>query len=321
MRLFQAPMEGVIDHHLRAQLSAIGGLDVCVTEFLRITNSRLPDRAFLRICPELEQSCSTASGTPVHLQLLGSDPQWLAANAQKAEAMGACAIDLNFGCPAKTVNNHRGGAVLLDEPDTVHSLVSAVANAVKVPVTAKMRLGFRDRERMLDNARAIEAGGARDLAVHARTRSDGYTPPAWWDQLALIVDAVAMPVIANGEIWTVEDWRRCRAESGCEDFMLGRGLLARPDLALQIRAAAAGEEPRPLQWSALCKEVREHYRRDSNTCPPRYHGNRLKQWLAYLKLAWPQAGQLFESIKKSRDPQVIEAAFDSHLYEWQTMEK
>jgi tRNA-dihydrouridine synthase C len=103
-----------------------------------------------------------AAGTPVHVQFLGNDPEMLAANAIRAVKLGAPAIDMNFGCPAKTVNRHRGGSVLLDEPEVVHELVKAVRDAVPahIPVSAKMRLGYMDRHFMLDNAHAIEDAGA-----------------------------------------------------------------------------------------------------------------------------------------------------------------
>ena len=112
-----------------------------------------------------------------------------------------------------------------------------------IPVTAKMRLGYEDTDRALDCARALADGGAARLAVHARTKLDGYRPPAHWEWIARVREAVEVPVLANGEIWSVDDWRRCRAICGAKDFMLGRGLVACPDLALQIRAAASGAEP------------------------------------------------------------------------------
>ena len=108
-----------------------------------------------------------------------------------------------------------------------------------IPVTAKMRLGYEDSDQALDCARALAAGGAAQLVVHARTKADAYRPPAYWEWVARIQEVVALPVYANGEIWSVDDWRRCRAVSGVEDFMLGRGLVARPDLALQIAAASS----------------------------------------------------------------------------------
>lgn len=227
MRLLMAPMEGLLDHSLRDTLTRVGGVDRCVSEFIRVTDTLLPARAFERVVPELRHQSRTPAGVPVRPQLLGSDPACMADNAARLAALGAEGVDLNFGCPAKTVNRHRGGAVLLDEPELVHAIVAAVRRAVPapVPVSAKMRLGFLDDAKALDCALAIEAAGASELVVHARTRAQGYKPPADWDRLAEVRAAVALPVVANGEVWTVQDARRCLQVTGCDDLMLGRGLV------------------------------------------------------------------------------------------------
>ncbi len=139
-----------------------------------------------------------------------------------AVSLGAPAIDLNFGCPAKIVNRHGGGAILLDEPERVHAVTRAVRASVPghIPVSVKMRLGNEDMDLALDNAVAVEEAGAAWLTVHGRTKRQGYRPPAYWDRIGAIRDRVTLPVIANGEIWTAEDARRCQAESGCTDLML-----------------------------------------------------------------------------------------------------
>src|SRR5690606_6693116 len=167
-----------------------------------------------------------------------------------AESLGAPAIARNFGCPAKTVNRHRGGAVLLDEPALVHDIVAAVRRAVPehIPVSAKMRLGNCHGDHALDNALAVQSAGAAWLTVHGRTKVQGYTPPAYWDQIGVLRQALAIPVIANGEVWNVADAQRCRDESACDWLMLGRGAVTDPFLALRIRAqsTAGWEERRAL---------------------------------------------------------------------------
>lgn len=204
MRILLAPMEGVVDCTLRALLTEVGGIDQCVTEFVRVTSSLLPPAVFYRLAPELRHQGRTASGTEVILQLLGSDPNALAENAARAVELGAPGIDLNFGCPAKTVNKSRGGAVLLDEPDTIHAILVAVRAAVpaQIPVSAKMRLGYQDKLLALENAQAIAAAGVQSLAVHARTKVEGYRPPAHWEWIARIREAVALPVIATARFGT-----------------------------------------------------------------------------------------------------------------------
>lgn len=316
-RLYQAPMEGVIDHHVRALLSAIGGVDVCVTEFVRVTHTKLPRRVFLRLCPELARGAVTPSGTPVRLQLLGGNPEAMAYNAAKAVEFGARAIDLNFGCPAKSVNNSDGGACLLQSPHRVEDIVGAVRRAVpaSIPVTAKIRLGYQDRSTYLDNARAAANGGADELAVHARSKVDGYRPPAYWEYIGEIRQELAIPVIANGDIWTTDEFRRCREATGCDAFMFGRSLLARPDLALQIKALCSGREYTPMPWRQVVALLWDYYLTTREVYPAKYLGNRIKQWLAYLKLAFPEAQVFFEEIKRLREAALIEEAFAREMAE------
>jgi len=217
------------------------GIDRCVSEFIRITDTLLPARAFIRTMPELRTGGRTLTGVPVRGQLLGSDPTLLAENAARLAELGSHGVDLNFGCPAKVVNRHGGGSALLDEPELVHRIVAAVRRAVPahVPVSAKMRLGFNDDHRAEDNALAIEAAGATEIVVHARTKAHGYRPPAYWERIADLKREVKLPLVANGEIWTVEDALRAQAASGCTSLMLGRGMVADPGLARAIRLAVA----------------------------------------------------------------------------------
>lgn len=317
MRIFLAPMEGVVDHHMRDLISSVGGVDLCVTEFLRVTDAVLPERVFKKSCPELLSNSRTPTGTPVRVQLLGSNIDKLAPNAAKAARLGAPAVDLNFGCPAKTVNNSDGGATLLKDPRRVYNIVKAVREAVPplVPVTAKIRLGFDDRESYLENAHAAVDGGASELAVHARSKADGYKPPAYWDYIGRIRETVNIPVIANGEIWTLEDYQRCKEQSGCEDFMLGRGLLARPDLALQIKAFEAGEEYQPMLWQQVCTLLYRFYLETAAAYPEKFLGNRAKQWLMYLQRTYPQAADMFEEIKRMKTDEEFKAAFARQLGE------
>jgi tRNA-dihydrouridine synthase C len=305
-------MEGVVDHHVRELLSALGGIDICVTEFVRVNeHQRLPERVFKRLCPELNHGCKTPSGVPVRVQLLGGQPGSLAFNAAKVARMGATAVDLNFGCPAKTVNKSDGGATLLKTPERLFNIISVVRDRVpdEVPVTAKIRLGFEDRSLYLDNARAAFEAGANELVVHARSKADGYKPPAYWEYIARIREEISIPVIANGEIWNVEDWQRCKEQSGSEDFMLGRGALATPDLPRQIQAFSRGEEYQPLTWQQVCQLLFGYYQTTKPLYPAKYLGNRVKQWLAYLRLQYPEAGQLFENIKRLKTAEEMEKQF------------
>jgi tRNA-dihydrouridine synthase C len=306
MRIYFAPMEGVVDHHLRRLYKQIGGIDLCVTEFIRVTQTHLPDKVFRRYCPELQNPI----GVPVRIQLLGSSPHFLAENARKAASLGAVGIDLNFGCPAKTVNQNRGGACLLQEPELLFEIAKQVRLAVptEIPVTAKMRLGYLSRSHYVENAMALTEAGVSELVVHGRSKMDGYKPPAYWDAIGEIREKIPIPVIANGEIWTLEDYWRCRRESGCANVMLGRGLLAKPDLALEIKASLLNLPYTPMAWENIVQLLIEFQQQTVDHYPIQFCGNRLKQWLSYLKRQYSQADILFESIKKMRDPSTLEMA-------------
>lgn len=295
MKLVLAPMEGLTDPIMRDVLTHVGSFDWCVTEFIRVTDSVLPDHIYHSYCPELLNDGKTAAGTPVHVQFLGNNPTMLAANAVRAVELGAPAIDMNFGCPAKTVNRHRGGSVLLDEPETVYQLVKAVRDAVpaEIPVSAKMRLGYMDRNFTLENAHAIEDAGAAWVTVHARTKADGYTPPAFWVQLHPIRHALSINVIANGEIWNNRDARQCLIESGCEDLMIGRAAVTTPDVTQCIRQ---NKDEAILQWSDLIalqiRFLNGSYKKEMNMV------GRYKQWLGMMSKHYPEAKLLWDEVKR-----------------------
>lgn len=326
MRLLLAPMEGLLDFVLRDVLTSLGGADRCVSEFIRITGSLLPDKVYLRTMPELRNGSCTAAGTPVRAQLLGSDAASMAANAAQLAALSPEGIDLNFGCPAKVVNRHGGGAALLQDPAAIHAVVSAVRGAVPaaMPVSAKMRLGFNDRALMLDCALAMQEAGACELVVHGRTKLDGYRPPAYWDQIARIREAVTIPVVANGEIWTVEDALRCQAESGCQDLMLGRGIVADPGLAWRIRKAVAERDGLPMpdgicdvQWPDLLPALLRFWQLVCEDLEPRQRAGRLKQWLNLMRRAFPEAEAAYQHVRVMTDQSAITLWLDFLLQQAQ----
>ena len=315
MTILMAPMEGLLDAPLRDILSRSGAIDRCVSEFIRVTGTLLPDRVFFRVVPELLHGGRTPAGVPVSAQLLGSDAACLAENAAALAALGPAAIDLNFGCPAKVVNRHGGGAALLDEPERVGAIVAAVRRAVpmSMPVTAKMRLGVEDGARALDCALAIAEAGAAELVVHARTKADGYRAPAYWEQIRPLAEALRIPIVANGEIWTVADALRARELSGCQALMLGRGLVADPGLALAIAAAdgrQGGSGPAGLPWPALLPLLADYLRLIVAHIEPRARAGRIKQWLHYLRRRHPEAEAAFAAVRTLHDPaQVARALF------------
>jgi tRNA-dihydrouridine synthase C len=308
-------MEGLLDHALRDVLTRLGGVDRCVSEFIRITDMLLPERVFTRVMPELRNGGRTVAGVPVRGQLLGSDPACMADNAARLASLGPNGVDLNFGCPAKVVNRHGGGAALLQTPELVGNIVAAVRRAVPahLPVSAKMRLGFNDDKQAEECAMAIAEAGASELVIHARTKADGYRPPAYWHRIAEVRSVVSIPIVANGEIWTLEDALRCQAESGCTSLMIGRGMVADPGLALAIAATGprpgqtsevAWEQVRPLlwvYWELICRRVE-----------PRHRAGRIKQWLNFLRRRYPQAEDTYQALRTLSDSRQVEDWLSTH---------
>ncbi|MEW5682515.1 MAG: tRNA-dihydrouridine synthase [Pseudomonadota bacterium] len=310
MKIILAPMEGVVDALMRDMLTRIGGYDLCITEFIRVVDQKLPARVFTRLCPELLTDGKTLAGTPVRVQLLGQDPNWQAENAVRAVELGSPGVDLNFGCPAKTVNKSRGGAVLLKETEQLYRIVKAVRDAVpqQFAVSAKIRLGYDDTSLTLDNAAAIAAAGASMLTVHARTKSDGYRPPAYWPWIAKIKQHVAIPLVANGEIWQASDALLCQQQSDCTDIMLGRGALAMPNLAQSIRT---GEPAMP--WPQVLELLMQYSEFEMCGDKSQYYSNRIKQWFSYLKLQYPEAATLFGQLRVLRKSSEILATLEQAL--------
>jgi len=315
LKIVLAPMEGVVDAPMREVLTRIGGIDQCVTEFVRVSDRVLPAKVFRRICPELFNDCRTSAGTPVVLQLLGSDPAILAGNARKAVKVGAHAIDLNFGCPAKTVNKSKGGAVLLKEPDLVHRIVQQVRQEVPdhIPVTAKMRLGFNDKTLALDNAAAIADAGANGVTVHARTKEEGYRPPAHWEWIARIRQHIDIPVTANGEVWTWQDYQRCQEVSGCSDVMIGRGLVASPDLGLRIKALQRGDDPTDLSWDEMRQLLLIFLELVVVQLAPKYVHGRIKQWLKMMQRQYPQAATMLQEMRTLKQVPEVRSFLESYV--------
>ena len=308
MKIMLAPMEGVVDHLMRDMLTQVGGFDQCVTEFVRVVDQKLPKKTFYKLCPELHNGGKTPSGVPVRVQLLGQNPHWLAENAYTAVELGSPGIDLNFGCPAKTVNKSKGGAVLLKETQTLFDIVKAVRDVVpeSQPVSAKIRLGFEDKSLAIDNACAIAEAGASELVVHARTKTEGYKPPAYWDWIAKIKRHIDIPVIANGEIWNAENAVQCQQQSLCNSLMLGRGALALPNLARCIRDGEA-----PMPWADVASLLIRYSGYEIYGDKGKYYPNRIKQWCGYLKRQYPEAEVLFNDIRRLTNSEQIVDVLES----------
>ncbi len=300
-----APMDGVTDAVYRGLLTSLNngrsGISVCVSEFVRVTRDPAPASVLRRDVPELMTGGRTAAGVPVFVQLLGGDAEPVARTAQVAASLGAPGIDLNFGCPAKTVNNHDGGATLLKYPERIRRIVARTRELVpgEIPVTMKMRVGWDSSEGIETIAEAAEAGGAAWITIHARTRSQLYRPPVVWDALARARAAVRVPVVANGDVCVANDVHACAAESCCEAFMIGRGAMARPSVFAAIRwdegdDAAEVEKERARLGELL---VRYHELLVLDGVTPARALARVKQWLRMGAGIDPTLVPLFDLVK------------------------
>jgi tRNA-dihydrouridine synthase C len=302
-------MDGITDAPMRALQGEAGAFSYAVSEFQRVSGDPLPGKVFRREVPEVGHGCVTPTGLPVQVQILGGDPGRMAVSAQAAVRAGAMAIDINFGCPAPTVNRHDGGASLLKSPCRIRDIVSAVRDALppEIPVSAKMRLGWDEIESIHENAAMAVAGGASWLTVHARTRAQGYKPPVYWEPLRKVREAIPIPLVANGDLWTREDFRRCREITGCVHFMIGRSAMADPSLSWAI-AGELGLEVGPtpsLDWDRLLSRFvywLDAYEQGYSTRPL----ERIKQWLslAHRHGEFP----LFDEIKRMK---ALDEVFDS----------
>lgn len=282
--LILAPMDGITDAPMRAFQGAQNTFTHSVTEFIRVSNHPLPTRVFIRDVPELNTQAKTTTGLPVQVQILGGDPDRMAISAQNAVAAGATAIDINFGCPAPTVNRNDGGASILRCPQRVYEITKAVRDALpqSIPVSVKARLGWDTIEPIYENAEQIQRAGASWLTIHARTKTQGYNPPVYWKPIGEIQQNASIPIVANGDIWTIADFYLCQEQTGCHHFMIGRSALANPNLPHQIAQSLGLQATTPLSpvnWPELLQKFHDH--------STDFHGpnhpkslNRLKQWLA-----------------------------------------
>ena len=304
-----APMQGYADFIMRQILSEIGGFDEVVSEFVRITHTIHSMKTWAKKVPELKNGAKTKSGVPCTVQLLGSDAENMAENALVAVLAGAKKIDLNFGCPAPTVNKHSGGAALLDFPDKIYHIVSTIKNRLpeNIVLTAKMRLGLNDTNKTIDCANAIKAGGVSALTVHARTKDEQYNPPAHWEWFAMIQEKVKIPIIANGDIFSPADYQRLLTICKPNGIMLGRGALRNPFLALQIKELCNEADTQQIinvlqHFIATCQEM---------NMGKQYAAARLKQWLNLLQQSYPPFALLLNKIKKENEIENIKQALQS----------
>jgi len=187
-----------------------------------------------------------AEERPIGAQLCGADPQVMAEAARMCEGLGFDTLDLNYGCPVRKVIAREAGAAMLTDLDRLQRVTTAVVNAVALPVTAKIRIGWdRESTNAPEVARALERSGVQWVTVHARARSEKFTGEAHWEVIAAVKQSTTLPVIGNGDVKTPEDALRMIQETGCDGVMVGRGSFGNPWLFERAQRLLNGDDPGP----------------------------------------------------------------------------
>lgn len=252
-RVLQSPLSGVTDLVFRRLVRRYAPDSMMYTEMVHASGLH-----YVRHLPKIMEI--DPDERPISIQLFDCRPDFLAEAARMAVAEGADTIDINMGCPVNKITKNGGGSSLLRDPETAEAIVRTVVQAVEVPVTVKTRIGWSDDEiNAVEFAQRMEAAGAQMLTLHARTRAQGYNGVARWEWISRVKQALSIPVIANGDIVSVEAAVRCLEMTGADGVMCSRGTLGYPFLVGEIDYfLKTGQLREPPTAIELLQCAREH---------------------------------------------------------------
>nr|WP_198013651.1 tRNA dihydrouridine synthase DusB [Crinalium epipsammum] len=252
-RVLQSPLSGVTDLVFRRLVRRYAPESMMYTEMVQATGLH-----YLKELPKIMEV--DPNEKPISIQLFDCRPDFMAEAAQKAVAEGADTVDINMGCPVNKITKKGGGSSLLRQPEVAEAIVREVVKAVDVPVTVKTRIGWSDQEiTILDFAKRMQDAGAQMITVHGRTRAQGYNGSANWEWIKRVKEVISIPVIANGDIFSVESAVRCLEETNADGVMCSRGTLGYPFLVGEIDYfLKTGEELPPATPVQLLECAKEH---------------------------------------------------------------
>jgi tRNA-dihydrouridine synthase B len=305
-RVVLAPLSGITDQPFRRIARRLGAALV-VSEM--IASRAVVDAGRRQAAERRKLIADHAAEAPLAIQLAGCDPMLMAEAARLAEAQGARLIDLNFGCPAKKVTNQDAGSALMADESLTGRILDAVVRAVSVPVSMKMRLGWRhDRQNGPALARLAEACGIKLLSVHGRTRDQAFRGRADWAAVAAVKEATRLPLLVNGDIASFADAREALERSGADGVMVGRGACGRPWFLGQLEAHLAG---RPVSAAPSAAErlaiVQEHYAGLLSLYGSALGLKNARKHLGWYLEHWPGGAAWRRSLLTLEEPAAVEA--------------
>lgn len=306
--VYVAPMAGVTDAPFR-RIAAEFGAGLTCTEMIS-------SEALVRRNPESFRLMDLGwDQRPVSVQLMGGDPVVMAEAARMVEAHGADLVDINMGCPVPKVVKTSGGASLLRDPERAIRVAETVVSAVRLPVTAKIRLGWDSTSRNYHlMAVSLERAGVQALAVHGRTRAQHYDPWADWDAIAEVKASVQIPVAGSGDIMTADDAAARAAGSGVDAVMLGRGILGNLWLIRQVVARlVSGERVPDLTWPERVALVRRHCDLVLEYYGPERGSRLLRKFVAWGLKGIRGAPRLRGLVQSISGPQDVDVVLDEAL--------